>query len=798
MKRRLRHRRGPRIALPASFAAAAIALAGIVVAPEPTPARAQGVSFTVTAQPATGVGLDVNWTPYPGAAGYQLQAKDNAGLLGPAVTASCWGCTHHVIRGGLQILHFYTVSVTPVNASGTPIGAAATAISATYFDLPPPALARLTASEIGTTQTLRVQWAYSTLGIGADRVQLGLHRVEPNGALTYVNGVTMYRTVEPDELVLPVLPGRWAVRAVPLNAAGGGPATITPPVTVTNSCGDVDVCVRVTADDARPVRLLGQGFSHGLPTSQTARISELQPKLMRISGRAMDTAARALGGQRMQLLSDIWQQSTAPHNGGFATTPWSNWNVWRDFVRTVVQRARDEGWSPDYWDIWNEPNGTCCPKFDAAGVASATPERWLQMYEEAWRAIKAVDPDAKVVGPSTSALYWTNELWPDPKPELNLDRFLTYSAEKDLVWDAVTWHENWLKPTGGDISYSIVNVARHFERARAVMARHPGTVAENRIIVNEYGSSEVHLLAGWAVGYFRQFEDAGVQANRSCWGTFECTAGFDGLFTPNGQTTALYWTHRAYADLDGGSPMAVSSSAPWQFDGLANRDDATKTVRALLGRHWFCNAAVNAWCTDLPNNPPASARVTLEWQYGTEPVTVTVTRMPAGIGELATPVPVSSETITPAGGELTVPLPAVADGDALSVVATPASATTTTTTSTTTPPSTTTTTPPSTTTPGGGVPTMIPGTVTAAPGRSAIVLQWAAAQSNGAPVTGYVAACSSPGLPTKTVTTNGSTLSATLSGLNWWSLYSCAVGATNSFGTSPPIMATPASLRPRF
>ena len=345
-----------------------------------------------------------------------------------------------------------------------------------------------------------------------------------------------------------------------------------------------------------------------------------------------------------------------------------------------------------------------------------------------------------------------------------------------------------------------MNVARHFERARAVIARHPGTVRDGRIIINEYGPSEVHGLAGWAVGYFRQFEEAGVAANRTCWNEFECNAGFDALFAVSGQPTATYWTARAYAELDGGSPMAVDSSVPWQFDGLANRDDATKTVRALLGRHWFCNAPVNAWCQNDRSVTPTAARVTLEWPYGTEPVTVTVTRMPAGIGVLAAPAPVSSDQMTPADGELTVTLPAVADGDALSVVATPSSSTTTTTTtSTTTPSSTTTTTVPPSTTSGGGVPTLSPASVTVVSGsRGALTVSWAAAQPNGAPVTGYTVACSAAGVPLRSTTTSGSTLTATLGGLQWWALYRCVVSATNKYGTSAPVVATPGGIRPRL
>ena len=366
------------------------------------------------------------------------------------------------------------------------------------------------------------------------------------------------------------------------------------------------------------------------------------------------------------------------------------------------------------------------------------------------------------------------------------------------MWNAVTWHENNLQPAGGDISYSTVNVARHVERARAVIARHPGTVENGRIIVNEYGPSDVHLLAGWAVGYFRQFEDAGVQANRTCWNDFECGVGFDGLLTATGQPTALYWAHRAYADLDGGSPMAVRSSVPWQFDGLANRDDATQTVRVLVGRHWYCNAAVNGWCQTGVAQPAATANVTIEWPYGTAPVTATVTRMPAGLDAVAAPVPVSADTRTPANGELTVTLPAVADGDALSVVVTPASTTTTTTTAPP-PPTTTTRAPSTTTTAAGGVPKLNAATVraVAGPKRGAITITWAAAQPNGAPVTSYKATCTTLGLAPKSVTVGGSTLSVRITGLLWYRSYRCTLSATNKFGTSAAVATTPAALSPK-
>jgi hypothetical protein len=177
----------------------------------------------------------------------------------------------------------------------------------------------------------------------------------------------------------------------------------------------------------------------------------------------------------------------------------------------------------------------------------------------------------------------------------------------------------------------VTNVNRHLVMARAVLARHPGTVVRNRIFVNEYGPPDVHMLAGWAVGYFRAFEDGGVsQANRACWTEAECTSQLGGLVTPNGNTTAVWWAHRAYARLAEGRRMNVASTSSWQVDGLATRNDPSRTVRVLLGRHWSCNRPVNVWCTHDAKIKPASVTVSIAWPYGTAPISIAAWRLPAG------------------------------------------------------------------------------------------------------------------------------------------------------------------------
>jgi hypothetical protein len=641
-------------------------------APPPDPGVAAPV---VTAQPATGAGVSVRWSAVPGAAGYQVAATDQAG--GAVTTASCFACQRLVVRG-LVLLHFYDITVTPVDLAGAPIGPAGSTVSATYFDLPPVGLSSLTAELAPGDQNLVVTWQYADVGIAADRLYLQLDLVDDLGGRQPAAATLIYRNVEPDRYVIPVPTGRWLVRGLPVNSAGFAWESLTPPVMVENSCTGADLCAHVSTDDVEPLDQVAQGFLHGLVDEASGeqlssdRVTPLDPKQWRLSGVVADESSRRFDVARTQILSDLWHAATATDNNGYARTPWSDWQAWRDFVTDTVATATAEGWAPDYWDVWNEPNGVCCPAFRPEDVPTATTERWLQTYEEAWRAIKAADPGAKVIGPSTTALQWTGDHWPDPAPEFDLDTFLRYAADHDLVWDAVSWHESGLQPINGDISYSIANVTRHLELAQAVIARHPGTVVDGRIFVNEYGAPEVHVLPGWAVAYFRALEDGGASAaNRSCWNDFECIKlGFGGLQWYDGETTGLWWAHRFYADLGGLSRMAVASSSSWQFDGLAARDDAGQSVRVLLGRHWWCNQAVNAWCPFEAGIAPASLGVTIEWPYGTAPVQVTVERVPAGINGVPAPTAVSSDVVTPEGGTLAVTIPSVSDGDAISIVAT--------------------------------------------------------------------------------------------------------------------------------
>jgi hypothetical protein len=119
--------------------------------------------------------------------------------------------------------------------------------------------------------------------------------------------------------------------------------------------------------------------------------------------------------------------------------------------------------------------------------------------------------------------------------------------------------------------------------------------------------------------------------------------------------------------------MSVASTASSELDGLATQDDAAHAVRVLLGRHVGCNKDVNRWCSSDSGVGPASVAVTINWPYGTAPVSASTTRLPAGTTALLTPQEtVGPIVLQPVAGSLTVFVPDLGDGDALWIVAHPA------------------------------------------------------------------------------------------------------------------------------
>jgi xylan 1,4-beta-xylosidase len=92
---------------------------------------------------------------------------------------------------------------------------------------------------------------------------------------------------------------------------------------------------------------------------------------------------------------------------GAIISPPRDWDRWaglvRDLATHLIDRyGRDEVVSRWAFEVWNEPN--------LEVFWSGTPQEYFRLYDVSARAVKSVDPDLRVGGPSSAAAGWIGEL----------------------------------------------------------------------------------------------------------------------------------------------------------------------------------------------------------------------------------------------------------------------------------------------------------------------------------------------------------------------------------------------------
>ena len=90
---------------------------------------------------------------------------------------------------------------------------------------------------------------------------------------------------------------------------------------------------------------------------------------------------------------------------------------WKQYVKDFVQTSKDYNLNIQDWDLWNENWGI-------------NNSQYLQLIRPTWEAIKGVDPDADIGGPS-----------PAGYDEGFMKQVIDYVGEENLSWDNLTWHE---------------------------------------------------------------------------------------------------------------------------------------------------------------------------------------------------------------------------------------------------------------------------------------------------------------------------------------------------------------------
>ena len=206
--------------------------------------------------------------------------------------------------------------------------------------------------------------------------------------------------------------------------------------------------------------------------------------------------------------------------------------------------------------------------------------------------------------------------------------------------------------------------------------------------MDEYGPGYAILTPGWMVGSLASLESAGVDAAElTCWKPQDCDTMMDGLFTTAGTPQMPYWVLQDYANVTG-QRLATTTSGT-NLSTLATRNDASTQVKLMVGRHDACgtpprpslHAGLPAYtCPQYqpPLHSPVSLSLSVIDPYPASRVRVTLSPLPnsAQSPDGSNPVPQAppptTTTLPVVGGSVSIPLATVGDGDAFSVVISPA------------------------------------------------------------------------------------------------------------------------------
>jgi hypothetical protein len=443
------------------------------------------------------------------------------------------------------------------------------------------------------------------------------------------------------------------------------------PASITGDC----VIVNTAAAEGTETRPAA-GLLHGTVPAGNQYAQELNLTHWRIQSNNPTQYAQASSyvpsNAIIEVLSDGWVAATKQENllGQWqAADPWANWTAYTNFVKSTVSAAEQAGQNP-YWEIQNEPENY--PYSTAQPPTRALVE---QEYLYAYQAIKAVDPNARVIGPSIDWQY-SNQASPW---YIDMKSFIPFAAANNMQLAAIAWHDNFDVTDTNPVSYweTPQDLLQQSAEVRTLIAENPA-IGNPQLFVDENSSAAGQFSPGWEAGYMAADDGAGVAlAGRSCWAYPENPAAsycfgpyLDELLNLDGQPNASFWVMADYGAMNGTRDWSESTDA--NLSTLAVTDPSGET-RLMIGRHQTCSG----WTAGLgacpavvpPLTVPATINVLVPG--GATSANVTVQEVQDTRSDMgAAPATVTS-TVAVNGGDAIVSLPKFADGEAYFVTVTP-------------------------------------------------------------------------------------------------------------------------------
>jgi hypothetical protein len=352
--------------------------------------------------------------------------------------------------------------------------------------------------------------------------------------------------------------------------------------------------------------------------------------------------------------------------------PWADWKAYTNFVTAAVRRAKQAGEDP-IWEIQNEPEN-----YPYSLAAPPTRARIEQQYLKAYRAIRRVAPDARIIGPSIN--------WQDPLKSstdyVDMKAFVSFAAAHGMRPYALAWHDNTSPRDHDPLLYSEMPEALRDEaqQVRELIAEHP-RIGTPKLFVDENSSAAGHFIPGFEAGYLAAEDEAGVdEANRSCWDypgpkwttTLTCFGPNLGeLLNADGVPNPSYWLMVDYGKLSGERNRSEVSTVDLSSLAVTGKSGVT---RLLLGRHQTCSEPTTgpAYCAGPATAaPPVPTVVKVLVRRGARSADISVQRIPNSVSDMKRAPAFIRKKVRVTRGVATVSIPSVADGSAAFMIAKP-------------------------------------------------------------------------------------------------------------------------------
>ncbi|MFJ4159160.1 LamG-like jellyroll fold domain-containing protein [Microbacterium testaceum] len=267
-------------------------------------------------------------------------------------------------------------------------------------------------------------------------------------------------------------------------------------------------------------------------------------------------------------------------------------------------------------------------------------------WDEIFRYIRSLDPDAKIAGPNNTGLHDVRD-------------FFAHTIAAGTVPDVYTWHE--LSSPG-----SIRNAVNSYRNDEA--AAFKGTAYEGKqlpVNINEYAHRYHTSVPGQMIQWMAAIEDSKVEGDVAYWNV---DGNLNDQAVETNRGNGSWWLYYAYGQMSGNTVRVTPPSTDsYTLQGISTLDRDKKQSRTIVGgATGYQNLAFRNIDKSVFGDSVDVVVQEIPWtgQLGDSP-------QPKTVAEYTAPVNADGSLDVTFSGLATAPLPAMNEGSAYQIVIAP-------------------------------------------------------------------------------------------------------------------------------